>query len=139
MRASLGRWHPLAVILLFVRCAITYDADGQSAVRQWVDGADERALALLHVRVDPLSGRRRPPSDSPSVECAGRGPGGDPGVAGGSVVATLQVAGLARRCGAASSAAPAKTALGRQHGERGFLSGQPEATSPASGSASYSL
>ena len=56
-RAARGRWHPLVAILLIAACAVTCDANGLTAVWQWVDDADEQVLVRLHVRVDPLSGR----------------------------------------------------------------------------------
>jgi predicted transposase YbfD/YdcC len=62
-RSRLGRWHPLVSILLIAACATTCDADGMTAVWQWVEDADQPTLARLRVRVDPLSGRRRPPSE----------------------------------------------------------------------------
>jgi hypothetical protein len=62
-RSRLGRWHPLTSILLIAACATTCDANGMTAMWQWVDDADQQTLARLHVRVDPLSGRRRPPSE----------------------------------------------------------------------------
>jgi hypothetical protein len=62
-RSPRGRWHPLVAILLIAACATTCDADGVTAIWQWVDDADERVLARLRVRRDPWSGRRVPPSE----------------------------------------------------------------------------
>ena len=50
-------------ILLIAACAVTCDADGPTAIWQWVDDADEQVLARLRVRRDPWSGRRNPPSE----------------------------------------------------------------------------
>lgn len=62
-RAARGRWHPLTAILLIAACAVTCDADGITAIGQWVDDADDDELARLGVRTDPLTGRPRPPSE----------------------------------------------------------------------------
>jgi hypothetical protein len=62
-RSPRGRWHPLVAILLIAACAVTCDADGPTAIWQWVDDADEQVLARLRVRRDPWSGRRSPPSE----------------------------------------------------------------------------
>jgi len=50
-------------ILLIAARAVTCDADGPTAIWQWVDDADEQVLARLRVRRDPWSGRRNPPSE----------------------------------------------------------------------------
>jgi hypothetical protein len=62
-RCARGRWHPLVTILLIATCAVTCDADGLTAIWQWVADADEQVLARLQVRRDPLSGVYRPPSE----------------------------------------------------------------------------
>jgi molybdopterin-guanine dinucleotide biosynthesis protein A len=96
-RASRGRWHPLVAILLVAACAITCDADGLTAVWQWVDDADEQVLARLHVRVDPLLGRRRPPSERTIRRVLERvDPQAVQDAAGGFVAARLTAAGLRR-------------------------------------------
>jgi predicted transposase YbfD/YdcC len=58
-----GRWHPLITILLIAACAVTCDANGFTAVFQWVADAPPRVLARLRVRRDPFTGRYRPPSE----------------------------------------------------------------------------
>jgi hypothetical protein len=94
-RAVRGRWHPLVAILLIAACATTCDADGLTAVWQWVHDADEQVLARLHVRVDPLSGRRRPPSERTIRRVLARvDPQAVQQAAGAFVAARLQAAGL---------------------------------------------
>ena len=62
-RSVKGRWHPLAAVLLIALCAVTCDANGFTAVWQWADDAPQWVLARLGVRVDPLTGLGKPPSD----------------------------------------------------------------------------
>lgn len=63
-RSPRGRWHPLAAILLITACAVTCDADGFTAVWQWVQDAPAPVLSRLRVRLDPLTGVGRAPSES---------------------------------------------------------------------------
>lgn len=94
-RSAKGRWHPLPAILLIAACALTCDADGFTAVWQWADDAPQKVLTRLRVRVDPLTGLAKPPSertirrtitriDAQAVEDA----------AGGFIASRLRVAGL---------------------------------------------
>jgi hypothetical protein len=62
-RSSRGRWHPLTAILLIAACAVTCDANGITAMWQWAADAPDDVLARLHVRADPLTGARIPPSE----------------------------------------------------------------------------
>jgi predicted transposase YbfD/YdcC len=62
-RSPRGRWHPLVAILLIAACAVTCDANGFTAIWQWADDAPPWVLARLRVRIDPLTGTYRPPSE----------------------------------------------------------------------------
>lgn len=62
-RSRQGRWHPLTAILLIAACAVTCDADGFTAIWQWVDDAPAHILARLRVRTDPFTATPRPPSE----------------------------------------------------------------------------
>jgi predicted transposase YbfD/YdcC len=62
-RSPRGRWHPLVAILLIAACAVTCDANGFTAIWQWADDAPPWVLARLRVRIDPLTGAYRPPSE----------------------------------------------------------------------------
>jgi predicted transposase YbfD/YdcC len=96
-RSPLGRWHPLTSILLIAACATTCDANGMTAMWQWVDDADQQTLARLHVRVDPLSGRRRPPSERTIRRVLTRvDPQAVQQAAGAFVASKLQAAGLGK-------------------------------------------
>jgi predicted transposase YbfD/YdcC len=96
-RSVRGRWHPLVAILLIAACAVSCDADGLTAVWQWVDDADEQVLARLHVRACPLTGRRRPPSERTIRRVLARvDPQAVQQAAGRFVAARLHVAGLAK-------------------------------------------
>jgi predicted transposase YbfD/YdcC len=62
-RSPRGRWHPLPAILLIAACAVTCDANGFTAIRQWAEDAPQEVLVRLGVRVDPLTGLAKPPSE----------------------------------------------------------------------------
>jgi predicted transposase YbfD/YdcC len=94
-RSPLGRWHPLTSIMLIAACATTCDANGLTAMWQWVDDADQQVLARLQVRVDPLTGRRRPPSERTIRRVLARvDPQAVQDAAGAFVAGRLQAAGL---------------------------------------------
>jgi predicted transposase YbfD/YdcC len=96
-RSPRGRWHPLVAILLIAACAVTCDADGPTAIWQWVDDADEQVLARLRVRRDPFTGRRNPPSERTIRRVLARlDPQAVQHAAGTQVAARLSTAGLGR-------------------------------------------
>jgi hypothetical protein len=96
-RCRRGRWHPLMTILLIAACAVTCDANGLTAVWQWVADADEATLARLQVRLDPLTRRRRPPSERTIRRVlAGVDPQAVQAAAGGFVADRLHTAGMAK-------------------------------------------